>query len=111
MTVVTLSRDAVTAQAFAGPSWRKRPKHFASCRVHKMDKGTGGAGDRFVLITFARLRDLVGELALARRCSGPDPRADRLRRVLAIHAVQAGKGELLASCSDAGATTTPLNLI
>jgi hypothetical protein len=47
--------------------------------------------------------NLGPDIRLARRCGGPDPWADRLRRVLAIHAVQAGKREPLASCSDANA--------
>jgi hypothetical protein len=39
----------------------------------------------------------------ARRCGASGPVVDRLRRVLAVHAIQAGE-RLLASCSDATAT-------
>jgi len=55
---------ALAAPAFAGARLRKRLKHLAGCRVHKMDKGTGRSGHCLVLITLARLRDRVGEPAL-----------------------------------------------
>ena len=58
-----IAARALAAPAFAGARWRKHPKHFASCRVHKMDKGASRAGHCFVLIPlFASGTSLANQL-------------------------------------------------